>query len=157
MRYPAVVAAVFVLGVSIGAPRAQQNPRSLGAGSGPVTVVDFAAVDAKGQPVTDLTAADVAIRIDGKPRDVHALQLIRRDPPAPLGMPVSDPMPAPFASNLAAGAHGRAIFIIFDNETMVAGREQRVKDGVLALLNLLGPSDQPPTWPSASTATRNLW
>lgn len=142
MRYAAVVAAAFILGFSVVAPHAQQNPRSLGAGSGPATIVDFAAVDAKGQPVTNLTAADVTIRVDGKPRDVRGLQLIKRDPPAPLGMPASDPMPAPFASNMAAGGSGRTVFIIFDNETLAAGREQRVRDGVLALLNLLGPSDE---------------
>ncbi len=82
MRYaPATVAALVLFGFSVVAPDAQQNPRTLGSGAGTTTTVDFSAVDAKGQPVTDLNTADVTVRIDGKPRDVRALQYVRREKP----------------------------------------------------------------------------
>ena len=142
MRYASVVA-VLVFGCSlVVVPHAQQNPRTIGAGPGSIVAVDFVAVDAKGQPVADLSAADITVRIDGKPRDVRALQFVRRELPAVVGMPTADPLPAPFASNASQSGSSRAVLIIFDNETMVTGREQRVKDGVLALINLLGPRDQ---------------
>ncbi len=139
MRYLVTVAACLV-GTSAALLAAQQAPRPAGAAGRPSTTVDFIAVDAKGQPVTTLTAADVAIRIDGKAREVRDLRLVRHDPPTPLGMEAPEPLPAPFASN--AAGNQRRVFIIVDNETMTTGREQRVRDGVLALINQLGPGDE---------------
>lgn len=141
MRHATIVAAALAAGLSAVALGAQQNPRTLGPGSGPTTIVDFFAVDAKGQPVTDLTPADVAIRVDGKARDIKELQLVKRERPLPLGAAAPDPMPLPFASNARAGDTSRVILIVFDNETISAGREQRVRDGIAALINMIGPRD----------------
>ena len=141
MRYALTVAALL-FAVVIAVPRAQQNPRTLGAGSGVAMVVDFAAVDAKGQAVTDLVTADVSIRIDGKPRQIRSLQFVRREKASLAGGPASTPLPLPFGSNVSGGSAHRTVFVIFDNETLPAGREQRVRDGVIALINLLGPGDQ---------------
>jgi VWFA-related protein len=143
MRFiPTVAGSALAFVLFATAPHAQQNPRSLGAATGPVLTIDFGAVDPKGQPITDLTPADIAIRIDGKPRDVKSLQLIKRDAPAPLNAAASDPLPAPYASNVSTSGGGRAVLVIFDSETMVTGREQRVKDAVNAMINALGPRDQ---------------
>lgn len=145
MRHTLIAVAALIAGVSAVAAvtdDAQQSPRTLGAASGPVTMVDFAASDAKGQPITDLTPGDIAIRIDGKPRDVRELRLVKREKPAPLGTPVPDPLPPPFGSNVSAGDGPRVVFVVFDNETIAAGREQRVREGVVALINQLGPRDQ---------------
>ncbi len=142
MRHLTTATAALIAGVLVATLGAQQNPRTLGPVSGPVLTIDFGALDAKGQPVTNLNTADIAVRIDGKLREVRQLQLITRDKPLPLGTPASDPMPVPFVSNAAASDTGRTVFVIFDNETMATGREQRVRDGVVALINLLGPRDQ---------------
>jgi len=141
MRHLTIAAAVMA-GLSAAALGAQQNPRILGPASGPVMTIDFGALDAKGQPVTNLNTADLTVRIDGKPREIRQLQLITRDKPLPVGTPASDPMPQPFSANAVASDTSRTVFVIFDNETMATGREQRVRDGVVALINLLGPRDQ---------------
>lgn len=138
LRVLAVGALLSLLSISL---TAQQNPRSLGAASGPTVTIDFGAIDGKGNPVVDLTAADLAIRIDGKARDVRGLQVFKHDPPSLTIAPVGDPMPAPYAANVNPGS-GRAVYVIFDNETVPTGREQRVKDAVLKLINSLGPRDQ---------------
>jgi VWFA-related protein len=132
----------LLFALSAAAPGAQQNPRSLGAASGPVLTIDFGAVDAKGHPVTDLSPGDVTIRIDNKPRAVRTLQVVKHDGPAPLGALPSDPLPSPFASNVSSGGAGRAVLVIFDSETMATGREQRIRDAVTTLINGLGPRDQ---------------
>ena len=118
MRHLTTATAALIAGVLVATLGAQQNPRTLGPVSGPVLTIDFGALDAKGQPVTNLNTADIAVRIDGKLREVRQLQLITRDKPLPLGTPASDPMPVPFVSNAAASDTGRTVFVIFDNETM---------------------------------------
>ncbi len=124
--------------VALAVPSAQQTPRSIGTGSAPTIVVDFAAVDAKGQPITDLTPADLQVRVDGKQRVVKDLQFVKREAG---GGAASDPLPAPFASNVSSRSGGRAVFIVIDNETITTGREQRVRDGLLLYINALGPRD----------------
>ncbi len=123
--------------VAFAVPSAHQTQRAIGTGAAPTIVVDFVAVDAKGQPITDLTPGDVTIRVDGKPRVVKDLQFVKRDAG---GATAGDPLPAPFGSNVASGG-GRAAYIIIDNETISTGREQRVRDGLLLYINALGPRD----------------
>lgn len=128
-----VLAGTVVLAV----PGASQTQRQIGAGSAPTVVVDFAAVDAKGQPVTDLTPGDLTVRIGGKPRSVKDLQFVKRD----ASSAPADPLPEPFGSNVSSGKGVRAAFIIIDNETITTGREQRVRDGITTYINSLGPRD----------------
>ena len=123
--------------VALAMPSAQQTPRQIGTGSAPTIIVDFAAVDAKGQPVTDLAPGDLTIRIDGKPRVVKDLQFVKRD----TGSGPVDPLPPPFGSNVSSGNGGRAAFLIIDNETITPGREQRVRDGLSVFIDSLGPRD----------------
>lgn len=139
LTLPTTLITLGLLAATLGA---QQNPRSLGAGSGPTISIDFGAVDSKGNPIADLTAADVAVRIDGKVREVRGLQVVRHEAPSLAAAPTGDPLPQPFAANVSTGGGGRAVYVIFDNETVPTGREQRVKDALLKLINSLGPRDQ---------------
>lgn len=123
--------------VAFAASGAEQTARRIGAASAPTVVVDFAAVDAKGQPISDLTPGDLTVRIDGKPRVVKDLQYVKRE----LSGAGADPLPAPFASNMMSAGGARAAFIIIDNETITTGREQRVRDGITTFINSLGPRD----------------
>lgn len=123
--------------VAAAMPGARQTQRAIGSGSAPTVVIDFAAIDAKGQPVTDLTPGDLSVRIDGKPRTVKDLQFVKRDG----GGAAAEPLPAPYSSNMAAAGGPRAAFLIIDNETLTAGREQRVRDGLVTFINSLGPRD----------------
>ena len=146
MRHPTTVTAatlaILITLMPQPALTAQQAARTIGPESGPTMTIDFSAIDAKGQPVTDLVAADLAIRVTNKARVVRGLQLVKRDPAAAPGVGVPERLAAPFASNVSTASTSRTVIIIFDNETMVGGREQRVRDGITSLINLLGPNDQ---------------
>ena len=85
--------AALALAAGLAPLAAQQTPRAIGAAGGPSVTIDFVAVDAKGEPVRNLTAADVTVRIDGKDRAVRDLRFIARD--APATGPAVDPPPAP--------------------------------------------------------------
>lgn len=143
----------FACGAGFAPLAAQQTPRAIGAAGGPSVTIDFLAVDAKGEPVRNLTAADVTVRIDGKDRTVRDLRFIARD--APAAGPAVDPPPAPFATNQGGDATSRSLLVIFDNETMPAGREARVKEAISAMLRALGPRDVAAivTVPHGGTAT----
>ena len=108
------------------------------------------ATGADGQPVLDLKPAEISLRIDGKPREVTKLELVRPLPsaaaPAPPATPAAAPssLPAPYATNSmgAPVARGSREFIIaIDDEGIAPGREQPVRDAVVALLQSLAPGD----------------
>jgi hypothetical protein len=71
------------------------NSQQAGAGSG--VTVDFVAVNASGEPVTDLKASDITVRIGGRDRSVTNLEL---RPPHPR--PSRRPTPRTRAAAAAA-------------------------------------------------------
>lgn len=111
--------------------------RSLGVQSAPTTSIDFLAIDEMGRPISDLGAADITVRIDGRARDVRRFEYVTFG-----GAATSDPLPAPFASNVRAGAATRSIALVIDSDTMPTGREGRTRTAILQMLETLGPRDQ---------------
>jgi hypothetical protein len=94
----------------------------------PVTI-SFRATGENGQPVLDLKAADLTIKVDGKPRAIKSLDVVRIG-----GTPgVSRPSRPAFASNTAADT-GRDIIIVLDDESIAPGKEAVVKDALRLLV-----------------------
>ena len=60
-----------------------------------VTNVDAVVTDSKGQPITDLTAADFEVRQDGVVQPLTNFSFIRHLPPPVPGEGVPAPVPAP--------------------------------------------------------------
>jgi hypothetical protein len=101
-----------------------------------------------GRPVLDLTAGDVTVRVDGRQREIKALDLVRPVPtaasataaPAPAPAPA---LPAPYSTNIAAAASGatREFLVAIDDEGIAPGRDAVVKEAVQTLVSRLSPSD----------------
>lgn len=132
-----VTAATATIPARIALPEDRQ--RRFMAGVELVTA-DFVAVDANGQPVTDLTAADVSIRIDGRNRTVHSLQFV------PMARPGGESgfapaVPPPFGSNALADA-GRAFVLAVDDESFRPGGEQPMRQAVGEFLKGLSANDR---------------
>ena len=89
---------------------------------GSLVRVDFRAVTADGQPVTDLKTSDVSLRVGGKPRELRSLELIASGPAA------KGPAPAnpPYATSAGGGAT-RTVLLVMDDESVNPGREQSLK------------------------------
>jgi hypothetical protein len=111
---------------------------------GAVTI-SFRALSSDGQLITDLKAADVALKIDNTPREVKSLDFV------PLGKvdasvaTVSAPsVPPPFATNIAdnSGPAGRGIVVLVDEESIAPGKEQTIRDAVGQILNGFAPGDR---------------
>jgi hypothetical protein len=96
--------------------------------------VDFVVVGADGQPVTDLRADEVTLKIDGRARTLRALEYVAALDP-------SRRVPTPFGAN-TADAGGRAILLVIDDEALKPGREQDLQNEVRAFLGALGGRDR---------------
>lgn len=104
-----------------------------GAGAAPHTV-DFIAVGADGQPVTDLTAAQIALKVGGRDRAVTSLELVR------FGA-ATGTLPAPFATNAISDA-GRNFVLVVDEESLRPGLDATVREALTAFEKQISPRDR---------------
>ena len=90
---------VLALALALALPASDQAPPRLSKSlEVSVTNVDAVVTDSKGQPITDLTAADFEVRQDGVVQPLTNFSFIRHLPPAPPPVPgegVPAPVPAP--------------------------------------------------------------
>lgn len=102
--------------------------------------VDFGAVTRDGQPVEDLTAAEVTIRIGGRQRKVRSLQRIIVAPEA-AGDSAAEPLPSPFGTN-SESEIGRTVILIVEDDSFRAGRESVLRESVDAMVKGLSARDR---------------
>jgi hypothetical protein len=96
--------------------------------------VDFTALGPDGAPVTDLTPADITLRIDGRTRPVRALEYITAGD-------ATRRVPPPFGTNVAS-TDSRAIVLMIEDDSLKPGGEQALKDDIRAFLAKLNPVDR---------------
>jgi len=134
-----VMAAVAALtAASAGALSARQAPS---ANSRPVRLtVDFIAADASGMPVLDLQPSDVEVKVNGRARIIRSLRRTVTAP-APANAEITAGVPAPYGDNASVAA-GRVFAIVIDQESLVPGREQSLRNAVEGLLSEFTAADQ---------------
>ena len=102
-----------------------------------------------GEPLTDLKPADLTIRVDGRAREITALDLVTV-PEGGSGVlagaaPAAPPLPPPYATNAEgprAASGGREFLILLDDEGIAAGQEDPVRKAVAALVAAASPADR---------------
>lgn len=102
--------------------------------------VDFGAVTRDGQPVEDLTAAEVSIRIGGRQRKVRSLQRVIVAPQAASDA-AAEPLPSPFGTN-SESEIGRTVILIVEDDSFRAGRESVLRESVDGMVKGLSPRDR---------------
>ncbi|HET9268846.1 MAG TPA: hypothetical protein VFO31_11810, partial [Vicinamibacterales bacterium] len=102
--------------------------------------VDFQVLGAEGQPIADLKADEVAIRIGGRARSIKELQFVKV--PGAGGGPAPAAVPAPFGTNAGGGGEGRHVALVIEDETLPPGGERHVREAIGAFLDKLGPADR---------------
>lgn len=129
---------VFVTG---GVLMAQQKPPAPPGGErSEGLLVDFMALTPDGRPVTDLTAADVAVRINGRVRPIVSMRLVRVAE-APAGAAAA--VPPPYGANThSSSAAGRRVIFAIDDDSFRAGSEGPLRQAVNGLLAELAPRDE---------------
>jgi hypothetical protein len=105
--------------------------------------VDFVVVTPTGQPVTDLRADQVALRIDNKVRPIRSLRFIQVASAA-KGTSAQRPALAPaFATSQAPPiVASRSIVIVVDDESMPIGEEQRLRAALNSFVTNLPEADR---------------
>ena len=104
---------------------------------GPVTI-SFRALTDSGQPVLDLKPADLALKMDGKAREVKSLDLVEIGGGAPAGPAPARPA---FGSNTTVD-NGRDVILIIDDESIAPGRVTPVRDALRQFVKKLVPADR---------------
>jgi hypothetical protein len=95
-------------------------------------LVDFLAVSDDGKPVTDLTAAEITFKVDGRIRPISSVQFVELASATPLdrGTQLSPPIAPPYGSNRLEDA-GRLVMIAIDRESIRPGRERPAREAAL--------------------------
>ena len=101
--------------------------------------IEFRALGEDGQPVGDIKAEDLSLKVNGKPRQIQSLTLYRAVADTPAVS--SAPLPPPYSTNVA-GEHGRVLYLLLDDDSISPGRESQVKDAVRLLIAELTPLDR---------------
>ena len=117
----------------------QQAPQFRGGTD--IVPVDFQAAGSNGMPVTDLTAKDIRLVVDGKPREIKTFQFVRlsfTSAEAPKAAPM---LPPPFVSN-EGERPGRSVVIVIDHEQIRAADSKPAIDAAKAFVDRLTPIDR---------------
>src|SRR5687767_6416969 len=100
--------------------------------------IDFRALGDDGVPVSDLKAEEISLKVNGKARPVHTLNLFRT---TGGDAAVGGALPLPYGSN-AGGVNGRTIHVLIDDDSLAPGREAQVREAVRLITAEMGPSDR---------------
>ena len=107
--------------------------------------VDITAIDNNGRQVTDLTAADLQVEIDGTKRQVATVEYIRSvDPMRVIGAPHKVVVPdETFSSSNAKGApRGRLIVLLIDQGNIRTGAARSSMNSAKKFVDTLTPEDR---------------
>ena len=102
--------------------------------------IDFYAVTGDGQPVADLAADEVQVKLDGRPRPVKWLEWIPVADAPGSGTGAVELVAAPFGSNAPRDA-GRSFIIAVEDDSFRPGRERPLRMAVDRFLAALSPRD----------------
>jgi VWFA-related protein len=106
-----------------------------------LVAVDFQAVDDRGQPIADLKPAELVLRVDGRVRDLRALQFVKIAPTSREAPRPPSNLPLPYATN-DVPAPGRVVILVVDLQQIRAGEGKVVIDAANGLIDRLTPTDR---------------
>lgn len=107
--------------------------------------IDVTALDTNGKQVTDLSAAEFQVEIDGDKRQVASVEYIRSvDPTRPIGPAAKVVVPdETFSSSNAKGApRGRLIVLLIDQGNIRNGAARSVMNSAKKFVDTLTPEDR---------------
>jgi VWFA-related protein len=110
-----------------------------------VVAVDVHVVDGSGRPVSDLRPDELAITVDGKPREIVAADYVSY----PSGVtttpaPTAEQLHPLFSTNriLPLSRPGRWILLVVDEENILAGSARHAADAAGRFLDQVQPNDR---------------
>ncbi len=114
-----------------------------------VLPLDVVVLDRDGRQVTDLTAADFQVEVDGKPRRIATSEYIKLTDPVAASLARSAPKPfrvpepdATISSNSGGGPTGRVVLLLIDQGNIRFGAARPVMQNALKFVDRLQPNDR---------------
>ena len=108
-----------------------------------LVVADFVAIGKNESPVLNLTANELLLTVDGKPRDIQRLDLVRvldsANAPVPLPAETQPPSTVIDPQNEVGG---RKIFMVFDEDSIRPNDEREAQQSAIRFVRLLTPRDR---------------
>lgn len=135
---PLLASAAVALVLAAQTPAAPPAPAQRFKSSVDVVRVDVSAIDGNGRPITDLTAADFDLRVDGRPRTIVTAQFVAV--PAATATSAA-PRDLHYTSNVDA-AGGRLIMVVVDRSSLVAGRGKAAIEAASRFVKQLNRADR---------------
>ena len=155
-RVAIALSILLILSTGVGrASHQQAQPPAYKAGVELVTV-DLTVLNRGGEPIVDLKIPDVTVLVDGKPRPIVSLRLIRADSAEeaapPLPPPVADvpsaPLPAPPIQT------GRRFVLAVDRDQITRGEGQQMLEAGARFIDRLTPADRIAVWAIPAKSSR---
>ena len=114
-----------------------------------ILTVDATVVDRDGRQITDLTATEFAVEVDGDPRPVVSAEYIKLvdDTPIPIGAkraeaPKPNPEDAFYSTNARTLTPGRTIVILVDQGNIRVGQGRQMMRSAVKFVDGLSPADR---------------
>jgi VWFA-related protein len=109
--------------------------------------VDATVVDRDGRQITDLTAAEFVVEVDGDPRPVVSAEYVKLvdDTPVPVGASRKAPPPPEnpfFSTNARVLTPGRVIVLIVDEGNIRVGQGRDIMRSAVKFVDGLSPNDR---------------
>jgi VWFA-related protein len=115
----------------------QQAPRPTFRSSVDLVPVDVSVLDRTGRPVSDLSAEDFTLEVDGKPRRIASAQFIAVE----RAIESAPPKPVEYDSNQNT-AGGRLFLLVVDTGNIAAGRGKTAIDAARRFVGRLNRADR---------------
>ena len=103
--------------------------------------IDVSVIDGDGRPITDLTASDFTVAIDGEPRRVVQAPFVSLRPAEPDDRGDPELQDVFYTSN-SVETRGRLIVIAVDEESILFGEGRHVMRAAGAFIDRLSPADR---------------
>ena len=106
-----------------------------------IVAIDFLATRPDGQPVEDLAAKEIVLKVDGRVRDVRSFQFVKLSTTSREVPSRAPTLPAPFGAN-DTPTPGRAVIIVVDHEQTRANEGRSATTAAARFLDRLTPLDR---------------
>ena len=164
----AILSATALAGAAAAAPRHAQAPATGGQPAPPpaaqqprgttaqpqfqsgtdVVLVDVTVLDRGGRPIASLRPGDFDVSVDGRPRRVQSVRLVRSGGTAPATPPGAAEATA---ADTAPAAGPRRFVLVIDREHVPAGEGQQMLEAAAKFVDALPADDRLALWTSAQT------
>jgi VWFA-related protein len=142
-RTSRLAAAIVAVGTgTLGAQTATQ-PQPVFTGGVELVMVDVTVLTRSGEPRADLRLEDFTVTVDGSPRRIASMRLLRADAAATTE---AAPAPAPAGPESAAPWAGRRFVLVIDREHIAAGEGQAMLANAAKFVDALPADDRVAVW-----------